>query len=230
MSPALKEALGRLRDAADAVEAAALLDVPLPPVPAPAAPPLAHSLKAASKFYDHLRTTNVLGPVLTQQEVTGCEAILTACVGWPLSWTAYALATAYHETAGTMAPIREYGRGKGRKYGAEDPPGSGRTYYGRGYVQLTWLANYQKAEEELGAPLVENPDLALDPVIAANILRRGMDEGWFTGKSLNHYLPPLATRQQFANARRIINGTDKADLIAGYAVVFQEALRKGEWS
>jgi hypothetical protein len=29
--------------------------------------------------------------------------------GAPLSWTAYALATAYRETASTMQPIKEYG-------------------------------------------------------------------------------------------------------------------------
>jgi putative chitinase len=41
--------------------------------------------------------------------VNGCNAVLAAMEGCPLSWTAYALATAYHETASTMQPIKEYG-------------------------------------------------------------------------------------------------------------------------
>jgi putative chitinase len=53
--------------------------------------------------------------------------------------------------------------------------------------------------------------------------------GWFTKKKLRDYIPQHPTRQHYKNARRIINGTDKDDLIAGYALVFEEALKKGEW-
>lgn len=58
-----------------------------------------------------------------------------------------------------------------------------------------------------------------------------MKTGWFTGKSFANYLPSdgAATRAQFQAARRIINGVDKADLIAGYALEFQSALNAGEW-
>jgi len=85
--------------------------------------------------------------------------------------------------------------------------------------------------QKLGVDLVINPDLALDRNIAASILRYGMREGWFTGKSFQTYLPAsgLATEAQFQAARRIINGTDKALLIAKYAVQFQAALKAGEW-
>lgn len=213
-------------------------------LPEPSAPPLAPALAAASPvavsrglsnpaaFFNHMRGSRILGPSLSQEEVTGCGAILDACEGWPIAWTAYALATAYHETAGTMQPIREYGRGKGRKYGT--PGKHGQIAYGRGYVQLTWDYNYEKADQKLGlgGRLAGNYELALDPEIAAQIMTRGMSEGWFTGKKLADYLPTEgpSSIQPFGEARRIINGTDKKDLIAGYAMTFQEALTKGQWT
>jgi hypothetical protein len=69
------------------------------------------------------------------------------------------------------------------------------------------------------------------PVHAAAIMRKGMDGGWFTGKSLAAMLPATgtATRGQYINARRIINGTDRADLIEDYAQHFERALRDGGW-
>lgn len=182
-------------------------------------------------FFDALRASKPLGPTLTDNEVSGCSAIVAACraAGWGAAWTAYALATAFHETAGTMQPIREYGRGKGRRYGRAGK--HGQVAYGRGYVQLTWDYNYEKADKELGlgGKLTRNYELALDKDIAGRIMVRGMAEGWFTGKKLSHYLPTKgkAARAAYREARRIINGTDKADLIAGYAVAFEAALMAG---
>ena len=57
--------------------------------------------------------------------------------------------TTAHETGFTMQPIEEYGKGSGMEYGKPDPE-TGQTYYGRGYVQLTWRDNYARADEELG--------------------------------------------------------------------------------
>ena len=69
------------------------------------------------------------------------------------------------------------------------------------------------------------------PDIAAKIMRDGMVEGWFTGKRLGDYLQgSFATLVQYQGARRIINGTDKAALIAGYAIQFESALAKGGWA
>jgi hypothetical protein len=184
-------------------------------------------------FFDALRGGKTLGPTLSTDEVEGCQAILNACraAGWGTAWTAYALATAYHETAGTMRPIREYGRGKGRKYGVK--LADGQVAYGRGYVQLTWLVNYQKADAKLGlgGRLVRDFDLALDPKVAADIMVRGMAEGWFTGKKLADTLPVSgpATQAQFVASRPIINGRDKAELIARHAMEFQRALVAGNW-
>jgi len=199
------------------------------------APKVTSRLADPAGFFAVLRASNVLGPQLTETEVQGCNAIIEACAaaGWPIADTAYALATAYHETAGTMQPIREYGRGRGRRYGA---PGRnrGQIPYGRGYVQLTWDENYERAdaELELGGALVADYDLALRPDIAARIMIEGMREGWFTARDLDDDLPREgpATLDQFIRSRDIINGTDKARLIGEYALLFQTALERGRWS
>ena len=52
-----------------------------------------------------------------------------------LRWLAYILATDYHETAYTMQPIEEYGKGAGYDYGEPDPV-TGEIYFGTGLVQL----------------------------------------------------------------------------------------------
>jgi putative chitinase len=204
--------------------------------------PLANS----KAFFDRVRANDLLGPVLTASEVAGCNAILGACEGWPIAYTAYALATAYHETAGTMQPIREAGGPEylRRNYDVtgRDPArakahgnteaGDGQRYAGRGYVMLTWFVNYRRAGQELREELTANPELALRPDIAAKILRHGMAEGWFTGRRLSTHLPAAgrASRDQFTKARAIINGADKAEKIAEEAMDFQEALAAGGWS
>jgi hypothetical protein len=60
----------------------------------------------------------------------------------------------------------------------------------------------------------------------------GMIEGWFTGKQFASYLPAEgpATTVQFTSARRIINGIDRAEKVAGYAMSFQSALVAGGWA
>ncbi|MDI6026703.1 hypothetical protein QBK99_10925 [Corticibacterium sp. UT-5YL-CI-8] len=179
-----------------------------------------------AKFFAGLRArgSGVFGTSLSQGQVSGTEAILDEAQarGVPLRHLAYILATAYHETAHTMQPIAEYGKGKGRKYGIPAGPDN-QVYYGRGYVQLTWLANYAKAGKKLGVDFVRYPERAMDPRLAAQIMFLGMAEGWFTGKKLSDYID--GDKADYANARRIINGTDKKDLIAGYAKAFETALR-----
>jgi len=99
-------------------------------------------------------------------------------------------------------------------------------------VQLTGRRNYAKAGTKLGVNLLGDPDLAMQPEHAARIMREGMIDGWFTGKSFASYLPDKgpATAAQFAQARWIINGTDEAAKIAGEAMGFQEALIVGGWA
>lgn len=171
---------------------------------------------------------------LKQSQVDGFNAVLSAInmYGSPANkpaYVAYMLATAWHETASTMQPIAEYGKGKGRPYGKRIDVHGGRysdslpIYYGRGYVQLTWLTNYVFMKNRLGVDFVNNPELALVPKHAADIMIIGMLEGSFTGKSLKTYIK-YGLYFEFINARRIINGTDRDKLIAGYAVNFLDSL------
>jgi len=202
-------------------------------------------MNSNARFFDAVRK-GLLGPTLTPSEVTGCSAILDAMAGAPLSWCAYALATAYKETAHTMQPIEEMG-GNAYFFRRYDPqgqrpdiarqlgntqPGDGVKFHGRGYVQITGRKNYTKAFAKIGVDIVSHPELALGDDVAAKIMRRGMQEGWFTGKSFASYLPGSgpATVEAYTQARRIINGTDAAGEIAGYAMQFQVALQAGGWA
>jgi putative chitinase len=183
-------------------------------------------------FFNEVRD-HVFGKTMYQAQVDGCVAILDA---WgkhaPASdprFIAYSLATAFHETARSMAPVRELGAGRGRAYGHPVAPYN-QIYYGRGYVQLTWERNYAIATRALlkhnvvdrNIDLVRYPDLAMRPDIAAGVLVFGMLEGWFTGRKLVDYF--AGTRSDWVDARVIINGHDRAALIAGYGLAFYHAL------
>jgi putative chitinase len=133
----------------------------------------------------------------------------------------YVLATIKHETANTFLPIEEYGKGRGRKYGIADKE-TGQKYYGRGLVQLTWRKNYEVFSKLLDVDLVNDPAQSMEPRIAWAITSLGMRKGLFTGKKLSDFIN--ASKTDFVGARKIINGTDKAQLIAGYASTFQELL------
>lgn len=190
-------------------------------------------LQNAGAFYDYIRgDAGELFPTMKQSQFEGVEATLKAASGkLPLSWCAYCLATEYHETAKTMQGVREgldVSDSWRRKHLRYFP------WYGRGKAQLTWEANYRKATKrlrELGydVDLIANPDQALDLDISAVILVVGMLEGWFTGKKLRDYIPQNPTLQHYTNARRIVNAMDRAQLIAGYAVEFEKALKAGDW-
>jgi putative chitinase len=214
---------------------------------APAAPPARTGLSKSGAFFGTLREGKYLGPALSEDEVSGCEAIMAACglAGWPIADTAYALATAWHETASTMQPIHELGGpaylrrmydiegarpAKARELG-NHRPGDGVRYAGRGYVQLTGRDNYVRAGSALGIPLDAEPDLAMDPGHAAAIMVRGMAEGWFTGRDIDDDLPRQGpgALAQFVRSRDIINGSDKAETIAQAAIHFQAALVVGGW-
>ena len=61
---------------------------------------------------------------------------------------AYSLATTFHETARSMAPLRNLEPGAVKAYGNPVPPYN-QVYFGRGYVQLTWERNYVLATKRL---------------------------------------------------------------------------------
>lgn len=98
----------------------------------------------------------------------------------------------------------------------------GSKYCGRGFVQLTGRRNYTHWAQQLGIDLVNDPDLCLDAKHSTPILVEGSIKGSFTGKKLADYFD--GAKEDWRNARRIINGTDKADLIAGHARQFYGAI------
>lgn len=126
-----------------------------------------------------------------------------------------------------MQPIAEYGKGKNKPYGKPDSQ-TGHAYYGRGYVQLTWKANYAKMGKLLNLDLVSFPDKAMNPETAIQILFEGMTTGKsfagdFTGRHLGNYFNK--NTEDWVNARKIINGLDKAHKIAKESKQFYEAIQ-----
>ena len=180
------------------------------------------------KFFQGIRHTPFPGR-LEPATVRGITAILDE---WEkrklrdLRHLAYMLATVLAECGRDMLPVREgfakddagarrHVRRQKYKYTVEH---NGHVYYGRGLVQLTWLRNYKTMGEILKLDLVNEPDLALRSDIAAAIMFEGMARGTFTGKKLTDYINDKGT--DFRNARRIINGLDRAEEIASYAKQF----------
>lgn len=145
---------------------------------------------------------------------------------------AYLLATAKHETAHTFRPVIERGIRKyfdkyepgtalGQRLGNTEP-GDGYRYRGRGYVQITGRENYARLGRVLGVDLIADPERALEPALAYPIMSLGMMRGLFTGRRLGAFLNDKKT--DYVNARRTVNGLDRAELIAGYAKEFARAL------
>lgn len=174
---------------------------------------------------------------ITQDMVDNINTIFKAIFKWkaynPLI-IAYMLATTWHETGFTLRPVKEAGSYKYlSKYdtgvlakalgNTPQADGDGVLYAGRGYVQITGKANYKKFSDILGIDLIKNPDYTLQPEIAADILVYGSLKGSFTGKKLSDYIKK-GTRAEFIEARRVINGTDKAMSIARYAEKFLQCI------
>lgn len=154
---------------------------------------------------------------------------------------AYVLATAYHEShhrslnpnwnpvregfsntnAGAIATVTmRFNQGRISTNYAKVQP-NGKSYYGRGFVQITWPDNYRRMGHRLGIDLYGNPDLALERGTAARLLVVGMIEGLYTKRKLSDY---GSHDFDAYNARRIINGLDKAELIKGYYETFNLAI------
>jgi len=181
-------------------------------------------------FFDCVRASLFKG-TLTQSQVDGMNYILDSWEKYfPFKMRehlAYVLATTYHETAQKMRPIEEYGKGAGYTYGKPSGPYN-KVYYGRGHVQLTWEDNYKKATDKikpygLEADLWKYPERALEDEISVTVMFDGMGDGWFTGKKLSDYL--TSSKEDPVNARRVVNGTDKAQTIADYYWKFKSALQ-----
>lgn len=171
-----------------------------------------------TKFFDGIRRSPFPGK-LNVGQVKGISFILDEFErrGWKdLRWLAYMLATTKWETAHTMQPIKELGPKSYLEKKRYWP------WIGRGFVQLTWKQNYAKMRDPVleltGLDILENPDYAMDFKAAAFIMFEGMLKGTFTGKKLGDYFNDQVT--DWYNARRIINGLDKATEIASIAKQF----------
>ena len=159
-------------------------------------------------FFDDVRNS-LFGGKLSQGQVEGMEKIINYSTV-SLDQLAYVLATVKWETAHTMQPIKEYGSTAYLKSKPYWP------YYGRGFVQLTWRDNYAKYGLE------KTPDKALEWDSSLFVLFDGMTKGLFTGKKLDDYIND--NKRDYINARRIINGTDRAKEIAQIADAYRTAL------
>lgn len=153
---------------------------------------------------------------------------------------AYMLATAHHETGGRMQPVREtfaasddtaiarldraFAEGRlpqvSAPYWRRDA--DGRTWLGRGLVQITHRRNYERLSSLIGVDLVQRPERAMEMAVSVEILVVGMLRGAFTGRRLADCFSP--GRADWIGARRIINGLDRAERVAGYGRAFFAAL------
>lgn len=187
-------------------------------------------------FFDKIRHT-VFDGALSASTVRGCNAILDE---WErrnlkdLRHLAYMLATVRGECGANMLPVREgfkktdaearaYVSSKHYKYAKVV---NGQVYYGRGLVQLTHDYNYASMGDLLKIDLKGNPDFALDPKIAAQIMFEGMARGIFTGKKLSDFF--TNQKADYYNARTIINGHDRAAEFEKWGVQFAAALAAAE--
>jgi len=163
------------------------------------------------------------------------QLIIDTCLKHELNRdeVAYVLGTVHWETNGTFLPVREAYWVKNaeswRKRNLRYYP-----YYGRGFVQLTWDFNYRKAGDHFHVDLINNPDKAMEPNLSAEICVVGMKEGWFTGKAMDDYIDGIDESDkedflEFWAARRVVNGTDKANDIAVLAEKYEKELRQANY-
>ena len=78
-------------------------------------------------------------------------------------------------------------------------PPDGATFRGRGFVQLTGRANYQRISTELNVDLVNQPELANQPLIAAKILAQFLADR-------EDRIREAVTEHDLAAARKLVNG------------------------
>lgn len=193
---------------------------------------------AAYRLAEETRNASAFPSRLSQSQVDGLNTLLSSIETDPhfidLRHVAYMLATVKHECADTWLPIvergarayfdkYEAGTAIGRRLGNKFV-GDGYLYRGRGYVQITGRSNYIRLGRAIGYDkLVEFPDNALIADVAYRIMSIGMRKGLFTGKNLSDYINEIECN--YTECRRVINGLDRASLIASYAQSIESILR-----
>ena len=94
------------------------------------------------------------------------------------------------------APFAAY---DGRRDLGNTEPGDGARFKGRGFVQLTGRANYERYGKAVGVDLVANPDLANAPEVAALLLAVFLADRGDAFRS-------AVQAGRFAQARKLVNG------------------------
>lgn len=179
-----------------------------------------------AKFFAAIRSL-FAGAKLSQAQVDRIEAVIDGLHEESIlvpSQAAYILATAHHESD-QFRTMEEYASGaayEGRKTLGNTKKGDGKRFKGRGFVQITGRRNYTDWSKRLGVDLLKKPKLASELEYAVPILIRGMMLGTFTGKKLSDYV--TLGKADFKNARRVVNGIDRANHIAVLAMDYEKAL------
>ncbi|MEZ2410570.1 peptidoglycan-binding protein [Bosea sp. RCC_152_1] len=203
---------------------------------ATAGKPQGASVFDRAKFFAYLRSGKapMFGTSLSPGQVRGIEGILDgfAKTGDGRDKTlGYGLATARREVGPGMVPVREgfcKTDAAARAYVAKHYPNKGyskpfgpwgHVYYGRGIVQLTWFDNYDREG------IADDPDRALDPEFAAELMFAGLVDGRWNGqgKGIAFYLP-TGGPDDLKNARRTVNVTDHWEEIASFYRQFMAAI------
>ena len=122
------------------------------------------------------------------------------------------LANCQHETLNFVYSEEIDGRSQAKLLGYR----GGIEYFGRGYIHLTHIDNYQKADSKLGLDgrITRNLDYATNPNIAAKTAVIGMRDGWFTGLGLKRWIDGdkgwiTGDGLSYYYARQIVNGDFK---------------------
>jgi hypothetical protein len=195
-------------------------------------------MQTPKAFFDHMRRT-ISGGSLTESQVLGCNLFIKEAEKrkLPLNRFANILGQTFWETGKTMAAVKEayYLGGKAEAYRKKlryYP------YYGRGHIQNTWKHNYEKLsnmwEDMTGQSIdfVNDPDLLLLNKYSIPITFEGFERGVWTGKDSDDYIDVIdedddEDLREYANARRIVNGTDRQVTIGKISLEFERALRAG---
>lgn len=150
-------------------------------------------------------------------EILGAPApIVNVRVNWPILEAALLARSIYSDLAavatiatvvtetGTFKPVKEGGGPtyladmyEGRKDLGNTAVGDGVRFRGRGFVQISGRWDYTHFGKELAIDLVANPDLALDPHVAADILALYFHE---------RGVPAYADAEKWEMVRRRVNG------------------------
>lgn len=149
----------------------------------------------------------ILGPYGPLENVrTNWPLVEAALDRWdvysPLAGVA-AISTIAVET-GNFSPVKERGGPtylmnlyENRKDLGNVNPGDGVKFRGRGFIQITGRWDYAHFGSELGRDLENNPDLALDPSVSAEVLAL-----YFHERHIHVY----ADQQNWEMVRRRVNG------------------------